>query len=239
MARPRSPARTPSSSPSRARSRGGRACRAGRRRPAASMSSMLWPGQLAVRRPRPHVEVDVAGAVLRGVGVAARDQLADQLEHLRDVAGGGRLVGRRQHVERVVRPVELALHRVGEVVPGPALLGGLGQDLVVDVGDVADEGRRRSRWRAATAAARRSSPPSARDRRAAPTAPSGRTRRCPPCPARGGRSRGPRASRCRGAGESPPILGARGAPTRIADGSCDRRQPTCDSSVATRASSPS
>ena len=41
-ARPRSPARTPSSSPSRARSRAGRACRAGRRRSAASMSSIFW-----------------------------------------------------------------------------------------------------------------------------------------------------------------------------------------------------
>ena len=35
--------------------------------------------------------------------------------------------------------VELGVHRVGEVVPGPVLLGGLGEDLVVDVGDVADE----------------------------------------------------------------------------------------------------
>ena len=71
--------------------------------------------------------------------MALLDQLGDQLEHLRDVAGGGRLVGRRGDVERVVGLVELALHRVGEVVPGPALLGRLDQDLVVDVGDVADE----------------------------------------------------------------------------------------------------
>ena len=96
-------------------------------------------GQLAVGRPRQHVEVDVAGPVVRGVRVATPDQLADQLDHLRDVTGGGRFVGRRQHVERGVRPVELAAHDVGEVVPGPALLGGLQQDLVVDVGDVADE----------------------------------------------------------------------------------------------------
>ena len=60
------------------------------------------PGQLAVRRPGAHVEVDVARAVLGGVGVAARDQLADQLDHLRDVAGRARLVRRRQHVERGV-----------------------------------------------------------------------------------------------------------------------------------------
>ncbi|CAB4702287.1 unannotated protein [freshwater metagenome] len=97
-------------------------------------------GQLAVRRPAADVEVDVARPVLRGVGVAARDQLTDQLHHLGDVTGGGRLVGGRRDVEGGVGLVELAVHRVGEVVPGPALFGGLGEDLVVDVGDVADEG---------------------------------------------------------------------------------------------------
>ena len=99
----------------------------------------LLVGQLAVRRPRPHVEVDVARAVLGRVGVAAGDQRGDQLDHLGDVAGGAGLVGRRQHVDRRQRLVELAVHVVGEVEPGPALLVGLGQDLVVDVGDVADE----------------------------------------------------------------------------------------------------
>ena len=100
----------------------------------------LLVGQLAVRRPGPHVEVDVAGAVGGGVGVTALDQRLDQLDHLGDVAGGRRLVGRRGDVERGVGVVQLALHRGGEVVPGPALCCGLGQDLVVDVGDVADEG---------------------------------------------------------------------------------------------------
>jgi hypothetical protein len=56
------------------------------------------------------------------------------------VAGGGRLVGRRRDVECLVGAVELALHRVGEVVPGSTLLGRLDEDLVVDVGCVADEG---------------------------------------------------------------------------------------------------
>ena len=65
-------------------------------------------GELAVRRPGPHVEVDVAGAVLGGVGVAAGDQLVDQLDHLGDVAGGAGLVGRRQHVDRGQRLVQLA-----------------------------------------------------------------------------------------------------------------------------------
>ena len=98
------------------------------------------PRELAVRRPRHHVEVDVAGAVTRRVGVAALDQPLDERQHLRDVPGGQRLVGRRQHVEGVVRRRQRARHVVGEVEPGPALLGGLHQDLVVDVGDVADEG---------------------------------------------------------------------------------------------------
>ena len=99
----------------------------------------LLPGQLAVRRPGLHLEVDVTRAVLGGVRVAAVDQERDQLEHLRDVPGGRGLVGGRQHVQRVVGLVQLALHVVGEVVPGTTLLGGLDQDLVVDVGDVPDE----------------------------------------------------------------------------------------------------
>ena len=106
----------------------------------------LLPRQLAVRRPGAHVEVDVAGAVGRGVGVAARDQLTDQLEHLRHVSGRGRLVGRRQHVDGVERLVELAPHQVGDLEPGPALRLALGQDLVVDVGDVADERDVVARW---------------------------------------------------------------------------------------------
>ena len=48
------------------------------------------------------------------------------------------------------------VHRVGEVEPRPALLVGLGEDLVVDVGDVADEGDVVPAVRRASAAARRS-----------------------------------------------------------------------------------
>ena len=112
--------------------------------------------ELAVLRPRAHVEVDVAGAVLGGVRVAAHDQLGDQLDHLRGVAGGAGLVRRRQHVDRGQRLVELAVHGVGDVEPRPALLLGLGQDLVVDVGDVADERDVVARRGSATAAGRRS-----------------------------------------------------------------------------------
>ena len=71
--------------------------------------------------------------------MTARDQLPDQLEDLGDVPGRGGLVGRRQHVDRVERLVELAAHQVGDLEPRPALGLTLGQDLVVDVGDVADE----------------------------------------------------------------------------------------------------
>ena len=99
----------------------------------------LLPRQLAVRRPRQHVEVDVTGAVGGRIGVAPLDQRGDQLDHLRDVPRRGRLVRRSRDVERGVRLVELVAHLVGEVVPGTTLLGGLRQDLVVDVGGVADE----------------------------------------------------------------------------------------------------
>ncbi len=95
--------------------------------------------QLAVGRPRAHVEVDVPGAVLADVGVAARDERLDQLDHLGDGAGRAGFVRRRQHVDGGERGRQLGVHRVGEVVPGPVLLGGLGEDLVVDVRDVADE----------------------------------------------------------------------------------------------------
>jgi hypothetical protein len=53
-------------------------------------------GQLAVGWPAAHVEVDVAGVVTGDVRVLLVDQRLDQLEHLGDVAGGPRLVGRRR-----------------------------------------------------------------------------------------------------------------------------------------------
>ena len=97
-------------------------------------------GQRAVVGVAADVEVDVAAAVGGGVGVTLVDQRLHDLEHLGDVTGGPRLVGGRQHPEGVERRGGRAL--VG-VAPGPPRLaggGGLGQDLVVDVGDVAHEG---------------------------------------------------------------------------------------------------
>ena len=172
-------------------------------------------GQLAVRRPAAHVEVDVAAAVLGGVGVAARDELLDELDDLGDVAGGARLVGRRQHVDRGERGVELALHRRGEGVPVHALLGGLGEDLVVDVGDVADEvdlvagdGEPAAEH---VEVDRGAHVPDVRLRL------HGQPAHVDAGPARGraGRSRGSRASRCRGASGSPGKSRASGAILRL------------------------
>jgi len=94
--------------------------------------------QLAVVGPGAHVEVDVARAVRRRVGVATVDQGGDQLDHLRDVAGRARLVRGGPDAEGAERLVEGPLVQVGVRPPGAAGLGGLRQDLVVDVGDVGD-----------------------------------------------------------------------------------------------------
>lgn len=71
--------------------------------------------------------------------MTALDQPLHHLDHLGDVAGGARLRGRRQHTELFVGAIEGALVRGGPLPPRPARLGGLDQDLVLDIGDVADE----------------------------------------------------------------------------------------------------
>ena len=83
--------------------------------------------------------------------MAAVDQLLDQRVHLRDVAGGAGLVGGAGDAEGVVGLEEFLLVAVGQRPPflladGSGLVlevraeggRGLGKDLVVDVGDVAD-----------------------------------------------------------------------------------------------------
>ena len=94
--------------------------------------------QLAVAREAPHREVHVAG---RGsVGELAFLEPPDQLEHLRHVARGARLVVGLFHAERrhvLVHGADVAL---GERRHALALLGGAADDLVVDVGDVAHVG---------------------------------------------------------------------------------------------------
>lgn len=72
--------------------------------------------------------------------MTALDQQLDELDHLRHVARGVGLVGGPGDVEQPVGTGQLGRHLVGEVVPRTSLVGCLGEDLVVDVGGVADEG---------------------------------------------------------------------------------------------------
>jgi len=92
--------------------------------------------ELAVPREGPDVEIHVA--VTDHIGVAAVDELLHELDHVGDVAGCPRLIARADHSEGVVCVPELTLvgHRPGP----PRLAGGRGlrEDLVVDVGHVAD-----------------------------------------------------------------------------------------------------
>ena len=80
-------------------------------------------GQLAVRRPGPHVEVDVARAVRRRRRRArARSASVDQLDHLGDVPGGARLVRRRQRsrARRTPRAARARWRRRAPTTGGPA-----------------------------------------------------------------------------------------------------------------------
>ena len=116
--------------------------------------------QLAVLRPGPHVEVDVARAVVGRVGVAARRParaISSTISVMWPVARGSYVGGTQP--EDVVRRVQRALVGVGERQPPAARLGGLGQDLVVDVGDVGDERDLVARTARASAAGRRTRPP--------------------------------------------------------------------------------
>ena len=93
--------------------------------------TVLWPG--------PGVEVHVAAAVFRRVGMAGIDESADQFDHFGDVAGGTGLIGRGQHADPVVGGSEHLLVLIGVSKPRAALFDGLLQDLVVDVGHIAHQ----------------------------------------------------------------------------------------------------
>ncbi len=93
-------------------------------------------GQHTVVAERAHREVDVAAL---GVGVSAVEQPLDQLDHLGDVPGRARGRGGGQAAQRVEGLLERPLVRGRPLPPGPARVGGLGDDLVVDVGDIADQ----------------------------------------------------------------------------------------------------
>ena len=78
-------------------------------------------------------------AVVGDVGRAAVDQLADHRDHLVDVVGGVRGVGRTLEVDRVHPLPPHRLAASGDVLPGPVLAQGTLDDLVLDVGDVRHE----------------------------------------------------------------------------------------------------
>ena len=93
-------------------------------------------GQEPVVLDRLHREVD---AVVGDVGPPDVDELADHLDHLVDVVGGVRDVGRSLEADRVHRlpPHRFALGR--DVLPRPFLADRAVDDLVVDVGHVRDQ----------------------------------------------------------------------------------------------------
>ena len=62
------------------------------------------------------------------------------LLHLGDMPGRSRLVCRLQHSEQVERIIGGAFVRIAPGPPRDTRFGGLGQDFVVDIGDVADQG---------------------------------------------------------------------------------------------------
>ena len=87
-------------------------------------------------RPRGHVEIHRA---LGSVGEAIIDEPLHVVDHLGDMACGARFHTRGKHAELGVGAVELALVRGHPLPPRAAVFIGLGEDLVVDIGDVANE----------------------------------------------------------------------------------------------------
>ena len=96
-------------------------------------------GQLAIRGPGADIEIHVCGAIGGGIGMPLLDQHPHQLDHLRDVAGGTRLIGRRQHAQGLERRARQPLVAIGQGEPVLAAGCGLGEDLVVDIGDIAHQ----------------------------------------------------------------------------------------------------
>jgi len=96
-------------------------------------------GELAVVGPTAHIEIHIAGFVVRHVGVTTSDQPGDDLLHLRNRGRCARLVGRRKNAQRPVGGREFEFHPVRERPPLFTVRGVL-EHLVVDVGDVPHEG---------------------------------------------------------------------------------------------------
>ena len=74
---------------------------------------------------------------LGGIGVSGRDQPLDQGDHLRDVGGRARLDIRRQRTERRHIGVKLGGGPRRQRVDRLAALARGGNDLVLDIGNVA------------------------------------------------------------------------------------------------------
>ena len=96
------------------------------------------PGEGTIVGPAADIEVDIARSVRCRVRVATIDQPLDEELALRYVTGGAWFVGRWQDSHGRVQAGELCLDAIGPRPPWLAL-GREGEDLVVDVGDVADE----------------------------------------------------------------------------------------------------
>ena len=94
--------------------------------------------QLAVAGKLAHREVHVA--IVGAVGQPLAFERANQVQHLRHVVGGTRLVRRRQDAQQADVLVHRVDHLVGELADGDAALQRTLDDLVFDVGDVAHIG---------------------------------------------------------------------------------------------------
>ena len=78
---------------------------------------------------------------VRGIGVALLDQLADHADHLRRYdCGGARLDVGGSASSAAMSSWKASVGARGQRVDRLAVLGGAVDDLVVDVGDVADIG---------------------------------------------------------------------------------------------------
>ena len=93
--------------------------------------------QMSIRLETRHREQHMA---LRRIGMAGGDQPLDDLDHLRDVFRGARLLVRRQHAECRHVGMEVRRGARGDRADRLAALLGARVDLVVHVGDVAHVG---------------------------------------------------------------------------------------------------
>ena len=92
-------------------------------------------GQLAIAGKLAHRVVHVA--VGRAIGQSFLLQRPDHRQHLGDVVGGARFVGRTLDPQRIGVLMERIDHAIGQGTNAFAVFHGTPDDLVVDVGDVA------------------------------------------------------------------------------------------------------